>query len=331
MAGLALSGLFSWLALRGTDVSQVAASLLRADLASILWATALSYVVLWVRSMRWRLLLSTLGKTSTASVFKASLIGYMVNYLLPIRIGEVVRAYLVGTHGEFSRSAAMATVVVERIIDVLSILVIFACISPIIQIPVADEDLMDTLRTGTLALALAGVGALVSVLLFRRHARRLATLAESLLGRVAPAMTRQLWRIPAFAEGLQMGWGFKGTALLTLYTLLIWALTVAQIVLLAEGFAIELPWAAGWLMLVALAVGVSVPSAPGMIGTFHYAAIVVLLLYGVARADAVSYAIALHAVSVFPILILGLAVTWLGGMSLRRLVAVGEAETATQR
>jgi len=242
-------------------------------------------------------------------------------------VGELVRAYLVVTHGGFSRSAALATVVVERVIDVLSILLIFACISPFMALPEGHGQLVDILRGGAFLLALAGIVALLMIIVFRRHTEWLANLLVRWFGDIAPGIARQAWRISAFAQGLHWGRGYRGLFWLSLLTLLIWALTVGQILILAEGMGLRIPWIAGWLVLVALAVGVSLPSAPGMVGTFHYAALVVLLIYAVPRPEALSYAILLHAVSVVPIVVLGLLVAWSGGLSLRKLLALEQADT----
>jgi uncharacterized protein (TIRG00374 family) len=327
LAGIVLSGLLTWLALRGTNLDEVTSALTRVDMSSLLWAVVLTYLVLWLRSVRWRLLLMGIAPVSLRHVFEASLLGYMINYVLPIRIGELVRAYLVGTHGGFSRSAALATVVVERVIDVLSILIIFACISPFMVLPQGQGQLVGLLQGGAFLLSLAGSGALLMILVFRRHTELLANLLVRWFGDIAPGIARQAWRVSAFAQGLRWGQGIGSLLMLGLLTLLIWAMTVAQIMVLAFGMGFDLPWVAGWLVLVALAVGVSLPSAPGMVGTFHYAALLVLLMYAVPQAEALSYAILLHAVSVVPIVLVGLALTWLGGLSLRKLLALEQDDT----
>jgi len=326
LIGLVLSGLLTWLALRGMDVGNIATVMARVELPALFWSIFLTYFVLWLRSVRWRLLLGGVGPISLRHVFEASLLGYMINYILPIRVGELVRAYLVGTHGGFSRSAALATVVVERVIDVLSILVIFACISPFMALPEGHGKLVEILQGGAFLLSLAGIGALLMILVFRRHTEFLANLLVRWFGNIAPGIARQAWRIGAFTQGLRWGRGYGPLLWLGVLTILIWALTVAQILVLAQGMGLDLPWIAGWLVLVALAVGVSLPSAPGMVGTFHYAALVVLLIYSVPRPEALSYAILLHAVSVVPTVGLGLLFTWLGGMSLRKLLAMEQSE-----
>lgn len=327
LAGFALSGLLTWLALRDTNLGEIWRALTRVQLPELLWSILLTYIVLWMRSVRWRELLVGIGPVPVRSVYEASLLGYMINYLLPIRIGELVRAYLVGTQAGFSRSAALATVVVERVIDVLSILVIFACISPFIVLPVEDGQLMNVLRGGAFILSLVGVGALLMILVFRRHTQLLTDFVTRWFANIAPGISRQAWRVTAFSQGLNWGNNYAALARLGVYTLLIWLLTVIQILILARGIGLELPWIAGWLVLVALAVGVSLPSAPGMVGTFHYAAIVVLLMYSVPRAEALSYAILLHAVSMIPVVLLGLLFVWSGRFSLRKLIAMEQSGT----
>lgn len=322
LLGFVLSGLLTWLALRGTDLTEIVHALAAVELPALFWSILLTYLVLWLRSQRWRMLLQGIGPVSARQVFRASLLGYTINYLLPIRVGELVRAYQVGSQAGFSRSAALATVVVERLIDVLSILLIFACISPFLSLPAQHGHLLTLLHSGAFLFSLAGIIALLMILIFRRHTELLAQGLDRWFANIAPGIARQAWRISAFAEGLHWGQGYLALLRLGAYTLLIWLLTVAQILVLADGMGLDIPWIAGWLVLVALAVGVSLPSAPGMVGTFHYATLVVLLIYAVPRPAALSYAILLHAVSMLPIILLGLAYAWSGRFSLRGVLAL---------
>lgn len=118
---------------------------------------------------------------------------------------------------------------------------------------------------------------------------------------------------------------------ISVYTALLWITTAAGVILIAEGFQLGLPWEAAWLILVALAFGVSVPSAPGFVGTFHYSAMVCLLLYGVPRPEALSYAILLHATNILPVLFLGLTLLWGEGLTLGGLARMSsKAQAAGQ-
>lgn len=319
LVGLFISGLLTWLALRGTHFAEVAQALGSMDLVVLFPALGLTFVVVWLRALRWRLLLLVLGKVSREETFRASVIGYMVNYLLPIRVGELVRAYLVASDEGLSTHATFATVVVERVIDIFTVLLILAVVSLSTDLVRTNPHFASVLRASGLGLLV--VGSLVVSLLWavRRHRYWLNRVLRGPGARWLLAFGRHAWRLDAFADGLTLISRPGLVFWFLIQTAAIWIASVGQIEVLLAGFHLTLPWAAGWLMLVSLAIGVALPAAPGLVGTFHYAAIVVLVVYGVERADAISYAIVLHAVSVVPILALGLFFVWLRGLSFRKL------------
>jgi|YNPNPStandDraft_1061719.scaffolds.fasta_scaffold01427_2 uncharacterized protein (TIRG00374 family) len=329
--GVLLSTFFVWLALRGVEFGRIVLALKGVDYRVLPPAVALTLGVIWIRSLRWRILLRGLKDVGVASLFRATAIGFTVNYLLPARVGELVRAYVLGAHEGVSASAAFATVVVERLLDVLSILLVFAGVMLLVRIPEGDIALVRTLKAT--AAAMAGIAALgvVSLWVVRHRTRSLRSVVGSTVGRISPKAGDALSRlIESFSMGVAPVRRIRDVLEIGLYTALLWIVTAAGVILIAEGFRLGLPWEAAWLILVALAFGVSVPSAPGFIGTFHYSAMVCLLLYGVPRPEALSYAILLHATNILPVLFLGLALLWGEGLTLggvRKMTDKGESKT----
>ena len=283
---------------------------------------ALTFIVMWLRALRWRVLLLAVGHPSRKQAFNASVVGYMVNYIVPVRVGELVRAYLVATESGFSRSAAFATVIVERLVDVFCVLLIFAGVSFVIDFSLVSPEFKAGIRTSALGFLVLGTLLVIALWAVRRHRTLLISKLQSVQIRSLQMIVRQAWRIGVFADGIVVPDGLRLRLLFLSQTVAIWLATVAQVRMLLDGFYFSLPWEASWLMLVGLAVGVSLPSAPGLIGTFHYAVILVLKGFGIAGADAVSYAIVLHAVSVLPILILGVLIVWHKGLSFSKLVHI---------
>lgn len=330
--GVLLSTFFVWLALRGVEPSRILLALRGADYRVLPPAVALTFVVIWIRSARWKILLRGLKDVRVASLFRATAIGFTVNYLLPARVGEVVRAYVLGMHEGVSSSAAFATVVVERLLDVFSILLVFVLVMLFVRIPEGDPELVRTLQATAAVMAIVATLGVVFLWVVRRRTRSLQAVIRRSLGRISPRAGDALSRLmESFSMGVAPVRQIRDVIEISVYTALLWITTAAGVILIAEGFKLGLPWEAAWLILVALAFGVSVPSAPGFVGTFHYSAMVCLLLYGVPRPEALSYAILLHATNILPVLFLGLTLLWGEGLTLGGLARMSQRAQAPQQ
>jgi uncharacterized protein (TIRG00374 family) len=325
-----LSGVFVYLASRDVEPARIGRALSQADYRLVLPAALLSYAVVWVRAMRWRILLKGLKEIPTGSLFRAIVIGFTANYVLPARIGELVRAYLVGKREKVGVSPAFASVVVERLLDVFTILLVFAGVSLLVEVPRQDPRLESAFRTG--ALVMLGFSAMGALLIgfIRFRTDWIARGVRKGLGWVSPRLADRAGDlVSAFARGVVPVRGGADQMKVVVYTVILWVLSATAVVLVVESFRLGLPWDAAWLILVALAFGVSVPSAPGFVGTFHYAAVLCLLLYGVDPSEALSFAIVLHATNLGPIFLLGVVFLWREGLSLAGLARVKREEMGT--
>lgn len=319
--GLALSGLFGYLAFRGMDPRAVASALKNADYRFLPAAFLLTYAVLWVRAKRWKVILRGLVEVDTSLLFRVTMIGFLANYVLPARMGELVRAALLGAQKKVSISAAIGTVVVERLLDLLSILLIFFLVYLSDSIPGAGSELGKMLnRAASLFLAVA-VSLMCLLWLVRNHTRKTVGWVQGSLGRVWPRASQKLARVlVSFAQGLRPAQGSRDVVELVFWTGCLWVLSASIVILLMEAFALGLPWGSAWFILVALGFGVSVPSAPGFVGTFHFTAMGALLLYGVGRPEALSFAVVLHATCLMPVFLAGIPLLAMEGMSLGGIV-----------
>lgn len=315
--GLALSGLFAYLALRGMDPRKVAQALGQADYRFSPPAVLLAYGALWVRARRWGVLLRNIQRVDTGLLFRVTLIGFLANYVLPARIGEVVRAVLLGSRRNLSPSAVFGTIVVERVLDLVTILVIFSFVSFLTGIPEGSPELEQLLHKTALLFLMVAAFLVGFLWLVRRRTEAVVLFVERTLGKISRRGSRGLGRaIEAFAQGISPACGPRDLLEIGFWTAWLWVLSAAIVVVLAEAMDLGLPWSAAWFILVALGFGVSVPSAPGFVGTFHYAAMAALLLYGVEKAHALSFSILLHALCIVPVFLLGVPLLWVEGLSL---------------
>lgn len=316
--GLGLSGLFFYLAFRNTHPAQLMQTIRGADLGPLFVAFFLAYVILLIRARRWGIIIRGIGRPGMVLMFKAALFGFLGNYLLPARAGEVLRAMWLGARASMRPSSLLATVVLERLLDLYSIVIMFSIIWTSGLIPAHQGHVKKALGAMALALAATGVTLTVLLWLWRSCPSIFKAAVERTIGRVSPRLARLLMGgLDGFTHGLRLPRMWSEAGEIVLWTALIWVLSGLVVLLAAHAFNLQIPWDATIVVLVALGLAVSVPSAPGFMGTFHYAAMSSIMLYGVEEAQALSFAIALHGLCVLPVLVLGIPIVLSEGLSLK--------------
>jgi len=318
VAGGAVSvGLVVWL-LRSVDLPELGRQLAATQWWWVVPAVAVGPLGLWARALRWRYLFPP--DSEPPGLVPANMIGYMANNILPLRAGELVRVYVAARHlraergmtAEQSLWLAGATVVVERVLDSLSLVLIMAVLVFVIPVPPALE------YAAAVILALDAVAAAVLVAL---------AVAPGPTRAVLTRLTRRWPRLARRAErGLDMVLlgltGIRARAHrlpLAAWTVLIWALGAVGAWSLLRAVHLDLTLIAGWTVLAFVGFGISIPSAPGYVGVWHAAAVLALAIFGVSQAVALGYAVLYHASQFVPITLLG----WI--FLLREHVSLGEA------
>lgn len=120
--GIGISVLFLFLAFRKVNLHELKKALESANYIYLIPAILLTILSLWIRAFRWQYILQPVREIRVSSLFSATMIGFMANNLLPVRLGEFVRAYTIGEKERISKSSSLATIVVERIFDGITIL-----------------------------------------------------------------------------------------------------------------------------------------------------------------------------------------------------------------
>ena len=178
---LGLGGLLAvvllWLATRGVDPAGLFAAMAHAKRLPLVMVVALTVLMYVIRAMRWRLLLPALKDASILDLFGITNIGFMAGLVIP-RAGEVLRPYLASRRYGVPVSAGFASIVLERLMDLITVLFLLALYMFILPRPVAERDdaLMTTLRAGAglaFATALAGMAFLAALRVEGGPARRL--------------------------------------------------------------------------------------------------------------------------------------------------------------
>jgi uncharacterized membrane protein YbhN (UPF0104 family) len=271
---LGVSGVFVWLSLRHTDLRAVGQAMAAANALPLLGYLFILLAVHVVRTVRWGLLLEPLGHVGFQRLNSASAIGYMMLMVLPLRLGELARPLLVArtTTGEgpqLRRSGAMASCVVERVVDGLAVGIMGLAALHFLGAS-ASGRMADFARHATSVVTAGFLGlciALTAAFLMREQTGMFLRWG---LGRLVPRIAeRGISVLDGFIAALRLGSGLRLLAVLAL-TVVHWSLHVVGFTMLAPAFGMHLTPLMACAVLAAQAVGVMVPAGPGMVGTSQF-------------------------------------------------------------
>jgi len=318
LAGLVVSAGAVYLFLKVVDLGQMAETLGHMHLAYLI-PCAIFYLAHYVfRALRWRYLMRPVARVGFRPLLSAMLIGFLGNNLLPAHLGEFVRAYVLGREQGLSKSSIMATIVLERVYDGLTVLFILMLVLLFMDLP--DRGVEGSLLTaqglrasGWLGLALfAGLMAGLQLLRWQRQ-RMLGWLSWCLSPLPGRLSARALEMAASFADGLEVS-SARDILWIIAHSLLTWVFLGLWAWSLFPAFDLRLGIMAGLLLEVVVALALLIPSAPAFLGTFHLAATFTLGYLGASTAVAGGYAMVLWLVQFVLTNLLGLYFLWRQGL-----------------
>ncbi len=332
LAGLAISAAALWLTLRGKDLGAIWAAAHAGDYRYLPPYLVVLLAIHLVRTVRWGILLEPVAKVPFARLNAVSAVGFLALVVLPFRLGEFARPYLIADRPRLRVSAALSSVVVERVADGL-----FTGLLLILTLLGVPEG-----TPGLRFIRLAGWGVsgafagLLAFLVVAYVNRALAVrLTARLLGPVSPRLAaRASAMMDAFIHGLRLVPSKRKVGLFFLLTAGYWALNGWGMQLLARAFGIELGLVDAYTVLGVLVVGVMIPAGPGMVGTFQGAVVLGLSLFvprGLADTAGVAYANVLWAAQIGMQVALGILFLFSRHVQLAKLSAgAGDAGQALE-
>ncbi len=323
---IALGAVLVWLAFRGEDWSDFGQRLAAVDPVPVVGYVVLFAVAHVLRIVRWGVLVRALGPIRWRDVFSAGAVGYMCIIVFPLRLGEFVRPYLVRGKAGITASGALATVVVERVIDgLLFVALFFTFIS---LLPPSGHSAVAAVKLSAWLAGAVFLGALIVLLAaYWRRARTVAVL-ESLGNRIHRGLTaKALGLLDAFLDGLAVLPDHRRLLGFLAFTIVYWIALGVGMRLMALGTHIpDLSWIGGFALLTVLTVGIMVPAGPGFTGTFELAlkgGFALLVLSPSSMENVALYTIMLHVAQL--VVQVGFGALWLitGQVRLGRLVEAG--------
>ena len=294
--GVAVTAATIWYAGRGIPFSSVLDSIRGADFWSLLLLSVPFYI--WsnvIRALRWRHLIKPVAKIERPMLYRATAVGFMVNNLLPLRVGELARSWMLHREGEVPLSAVIGTVALERVLDAVTVLGLALGSLALVE---EQSDLGGILQRGSKLLLPAALLPIVGILVMRaapefviRTSRRLLRpLSTPLQEKVESALRGFILGLAALSGGKHLFW-------IGLHSLVLWLVAATAPFLLGFwAFGVDLGsfWESllsAWVLLGAVGVAVALPSAPGFIGPYQLAFKAVLVQFGIDPATALAMGI----------------------------------------
>jgi uncharacterized protein (TIRG00374 family) len=303
--GLALGLLAGAFALRGTHLDEVWSILAHVAPAPVALSLLLVAVTQLVKALRWQVILGGSTALPLTQALRGLLVGQALNLLVPARVGDFGRAYLVGRRLTVGSIFTFYTVVIEKALEALMLL---ACLAVLLFWgPWPAWLSWSGILVGVLTVVAVVVSLTGASVWHRRRGQGIQEV-DSRLGR----LTQRLL-VPAaeLADNLVAARRDGRLLRMGLWSAIIWALGAATNWAVFAALGLSVHWSAALLILIAIYAGVAVPAPPGRVGLFHYLAVLALSAYGVGQSEALACGVLLHLVVVVPLLLAGGVAAWI--------------------
>ena len=310
------------LAFKGVDLKKTFTVIQHAHIFWLAMSVLVSFVAFLSRAYRWNLLIEPLGyKPSLKNTTSALMVGYLANIAVP-RLGEVSRCGSLSTAEKIPFEKLLGTVIVERIIDVLSLAVAMV-ITILLQFnlvknfvfeniinPIRDKIVASVHNTFLLVIMMAAVIAMTAVIIYFLRAKASSGLILKIRG-----------LIKGMIEGVRSIRDLKNIPVFIFHSIFIWVMYyfMTYLAFFALDATASLSWQSALLILVAGGIGMSAPS-PGGVGTYHFLVSQALMIYAVAKEDGVAFATMLHGSQTLIVILFGAVgyiVLWFGNKKLK--------------
>lgn len=286
--GLAISILALWLALRGLDLSHLWNALITANYVWLIPALIFHFASLVTRSLRWQVLLGT-DKVDLATSFWVENIGYLVGNVIHARVGDAARVVIINQRKPVSIEHALSTVVVERIFDLLAVVVMALALIPVMQIP--PEWLSKARILG--ALGIVGVLAAITLVALGEFTERLLAAILSRVRWIKPEPWLARWH--NLVGGFSALGSVRGVLVVLMWTAATWIFAIGVFWAVMMAFMPQAPFQASVFVLAAEAFGLVVPATPGNWGVWEAIAKESLrLAFGLPEPQAMSFGLVVH-------------------------------------
>lgn len=302
---LALLALFLFILFTRTNPRKILDSFAQVSWGWAIGAALLNIFNTWIEALRWKLILSSTKKeVKVSKVFAALLAGVVGNVILPLKLGEGVRAYFVSKKEEIRFSSVFSTVVLDRLADIIFFFILVLITAFFFPFGPQIRKMI------FVALGLLAVGIASLVVIIRLNSNL------SSKGKLGRKLTGQINHFKLGLRALQDGRIMGPAAVLSALS---WVMRLMIIYLMFNALHFTLPLIAVAVTLILVNLGTTAAGIPANLGGFEFSILAALKIFSVDTEPAISFAIILHLIEVVPIVLLGIAAIWINGFSFKLL------------
>ncbi len=326
-----VAALLLWLFSRQLDFWRVLGHIREANPFWLSAAVALQGLHVLLRCQRWRLLLTPMKpRIGFYNLFSTTSIGYMVSMILPFRLGEILRPMLLGQREGISKSGALASCVLERLMDALSVALLLGFyLIFLFEMPAAGTGNLNMaqVRAGGLLFGLGTLAIFPALYLVVHYRHQIFHYLDRRSGGGNALLPRVLHAFLGGFDVVKGGWIFT---LAWIQSIAIWLFITGSIWVSLKAFGVGLGFGDSLLMMALLTLGIAVPT-PGGVGPYEYAGKLGLVdFFGVEPNRAAATILVTHAFAIGPVIVIGILLLWKEGLTLKSLSRISrEAQVAT--
>ncbi len=311
--GIIVSGVFMYFSIQGVKFEKIIAEFENVKYMFLIPAIILFLSLSVLRSIRWGVILSPIKKINQKSLFPINCVGTMAIILIPMRIGELLRPYLVSVKKQVPLSSALATVLVERVLDLFTmlgilILVIFSSTFPVWIV-----------RSGySIMIVFVVLLFFIYFLPFKTEATR--KLLSPLLCRFPQKFQKKIEKsFGTFVDGFKIIATPKRLIFTIFLSILIWGCSGLAVYSLFCFHNFQIPLISSFVVLIIVVLGISLPVAPGLLGNFQLSCIVALSIFGLSKSNALAFSMVYYFLGVGIRILLGLLFLPFMSISIREI------------
>lgn len=319
---LLVGGGFLVLAFRNVPLAELAAALRQVTWWWLVPAVCVSLLIQLFRAWRWQLELRPLEHVLLPRLWVVTSVAYMAINLLPARMGEFVRPWLLARHSSVKFTNVVGNLVIEKTMD--SVVIVFYILVGLLT----TSNLPEWVRRGAAVPAVAAAVLVVLVLLlwWRGESFLDRWVVSRLPERAALGLKRILG---AFLDGMRILPDQRLVATVFVVSVALWFLPILSSYILIRAFHFDVPFSAAVMVFIFIGFGTALPNAPGMIGTFQYACILALGLFGISQSDSLAYGLVLNAIQLLTLVAQGVVALPLAHVRLQEVAEARAAATET--
>lgn len=306
---LLLGAFFLYLSFRNVAWADLKTAFAQFDPVWLIPAVLISLLLQVFRAWRWQVELRPLERIGIGKLWVVISIAYMMINLLPARLGEIVRPWLLSRRSSVKFSNVVGNLVLEKTFD--SVCIVFYLLIGL----TTTADLPDWVRRGAMVpAAIAATLALLVTLLYMKGEPFVDRWVVRYLPERFGAGLKRVLR--SFLDGMLILPNGRLLAAVFALSLAYWALPILSSWVVIRGFGFDVPFNAALMVFIFIGFGTALPNPPGMIGIFQYACVLALGLFGIGQAEAVAYGVLLNALQVLTLIAQGLVALPLAGVTL---------------